>query len=325
MSLIESEYRAPWWLPGGHLQTIVPAEFMPSPKVDYRREIWDTPDGDIIAVDFSTPEPADIAAPVMVHFHGLEGSSQSHYARKLMAKCAAEGVRGMVVHYRGCGGINNRKPRAYFAGDACELDWIFARVKERYPLSRIYSMAVSLGANNLLFWAGTRGSKAASYVDRMVAVCSPLDLVRSSEVISKGFSRVYELNFVITLKQKALQKAKEYPELFDAERIRKVKRLNEYDNVVTAPMHGFKNALDYWTKCSSLPVLSSVTIPTLVLNARNDPIVGYEILPKVCDVAACMTLEYPDTGGHCGFPQRKYEGSFGYLSKRTFDFCFNGR
>ena len=174
MSLAASDYRAPWWLPGGHLQTIVPAELFPKAKVIYRREIWNTPDDDIIAVDWSTPEPIDPKAPIMVHIHGLEGSSNSHYARALMARCGQEGVRGVVIHYRGCGGVTNKKLRAYNAADAEELDWEFARLRELYPEAPIYAMGVSLGANNLLFWAGTRGEDAAKLVSGIAAVCSPL-------------------------------------------------------------------------------------------------------------------------------------------------------
>ena len=144
MSLAASEYRAPWWLPGGHLQTIVPAELFPKAKVIYRREIWNTPDDDIIAVDWSTPEPIDPKAPIMVHIHGLEGSSNSHYARALMARCGQGGVRGVVIHYRGCGGVTNKKLRAYNAADAAELDWEFARLRELYPEAPIYAMGVSL-------------------------------------------------------------------------------------------------------------------------------------------------------------------------------------
>ena len=139
MSLIASEYRAPWWLPGGHLQTIVPAELFPKAKVIYRREIWNTPDDDIVALDWSTPEPIDPKAPIMVHIHGLEGSSNSHYARALMARCGQGGVRGVVIHYRGCGGVTNKKLRAYNAADAAELDWEFARLRELYPEAPIYA------------------------------------------------------------------------------------------------------------------------------------------------------------------------------------------
>lgn len=177
----------------------------------YRREIWNTPDDDIIAVDWSTPEPIDPKAPIMVHIHGLEGSSNSHYARALMARCGQEGVRGVVIHYRGCGGVTNKKLRAYNAADAEELDWEFARLRELYPEAPIYAMGVSLGANNLLFWAGTRGEDAAKLVSGIAAVCSPLDLVGSSYVIRKGFSRIYDLNFISTMKKKSARQSQAFP------------------------------------------------------------------------------------------------------------------
>lgn len=325
MALVESSYHAPWWLPGGHLQTIAPAELFPKAQVLYRREIWDTPDGDIVALDWSLPEPPNPAAPIMVHFHGLEGSSNSHYARALMARCAEEGVRGVVIHYRGCGGVTNKKLRAYNAGDAAELDWEFARLRNLFPDASIYAMGVSLGANNLLYWAGTRQEDAAKIVDSIVAVCAPLDLVASSKVISKGFSRIYDLNFISTMKKKALEKAKRFPGIVDVEKIKKIRRLWQFDDLFTAPIFGYKNYMDYWTKCSSLPHLGGIKLPTLVLNAKNDPIVGYEVLPKTDRVSSTVTLEYPAEGGHCGFPRKSNEGSLGFLPTRTFEFCFKGR
>lgn len=325
MSLAASEYRAPWWLPGGHLQTIVPAELFPKAKVIYRREIWNTPDDDIIAVDWSTPEPIDPKAPIMVHIHGLEGSSNSHYARALMARCGQGGVRGVVIHYRGCGGVTNKKLRAYNAADAAELDWEFARLRELYPEAPIYAMGVSLGANNLLFWAGTRGEDAAKLVSGIVAVCAPLDLVGSSHVIRKGFSRIYDLNFISTMKKKALAKAKRFPGVLDVEKIKKIRWLWQFDDLFTAPIFGYKDYMDYWTKCSSKSHLGGIRLPTLVLNAKNDPIVGNEVLPMSQEVSKFVTLEYPAEGGHCGFPRKPNEGSLGFLPTRTFDFCFRGR
>lgn len=164
-----------------------------------------------LPVDWSTPEPLDPKAPIMVHIHGLEGSSNSHYARALMARCGQEGVRGVVIHYRGCGGVTNKKLRAYNAADAEELDWEFARLRELYPEAPIYAMGVSLGANNLLFWAGTRGEDAAKLVSGIAAVCSPLDLVGSSYVIRKGFSRIYDLNFISTMKKKSARQSQAFP------------------------------------------------------------------------------------------------------------------
>ena len=186
-------------------------------------------------------------------------------------------------------------------------------------------MGVSLGANNLLFWAGTRGEDAAKLVSGIVAVCSPLDLVGSSEVIRKGFSQIYDLNFISTMKKKAIEKAKRFPGVVDIEKIKKIRWLWQFDDLFTAPVFGYKDYMDYWTKCSSKPHLGGIRLPALVVNAKNDPIVGNEVLPKIQEVSNFVTLEYPAEGGHCGFPRKPNEGSLGFLPTRTFDFCFRGR
>lgn len=321
MPVSDSGYVSPAWLPGGNLQTIVPAELFPRPKVQYRREIWATPDDDIIAVDWCETNKLSSDSPVMVHFHGLEGSSKSHYAEALMAFCAENGIRGLVIHYRGCGGIDNKKLRAYCAADVPELSWIFKKVRSMFPLSKIYSMGVSLGANNLLFWLGTLGEEATKYVDAAVAVCCPMDLMESSKVISKGFSRVYDMNFINTMKDKALKKALAFPGTLDPEKIKSIKNLHDFDDFVTAPMFGYKNADDYWTKCSSSRVLKGIRVPVLAMNALNDPIVGKKSLPMESEVSKQVTLEYTQDGGHCGYPLGPFPGSLGYLPKRTWEFC----
>lgn len=323
MPVNHSDYSAPFWIPGGNLQTIVPAELMRPEKVAYRREIWNTPDGDIIAVDWSTPEPLDPKAPVMVHFHGLEGSSESHYALELMAKCAENNIRGIVIHYRGCGGIENKKFRAYCAADTTELQWIFEKIRRLFPEAPVFSMGVSLGANNLLFWLGTGKEKVNGLINAAVAICSPMDLIKSSERITTGFSKIYDLNFIRTMKEKAIKKAKEFPGYVDLEAIKKIKDLKDFDDVITSKMFGYKDALDYWKKCSSRQVLKDITVPTLVINAFNDPIVGKDSLPSEDEVSDKVVLEYTQDGGHCGYPLGPFPGNLGYLPKRTLDFCLN--
>ena len=166
---------------------------------------------------------------------------------------------------------------------------------------------------------------AAKLVSGIAAVCSPLDLVGSSYVIRKGFSRIYDLNFISTMKKKALAKAKRFPGVLDVEKIKKIRWLWQFDDLFTAPIFGYKDYMDYWTKCSSKPHLGGIRLPTLVLNAKNDPIVGNEVLPMIQEVSKFVTLEYPAEGGHCGFPRKPNEGSLGFLPTRTFDFCFRGR
>ncbi len=323
MKFSASDYQAPRWLPGGHLQTIWPAQYMARPQVPYLREIWDTSDGDVVAVDLVCSHLPG-SSPTLVHFHGLEGSSQSHYALALMQTCQNHNIRGVVIHYRGCGGIENRKPRAYFAADASELDWIFRRIKTRWPDSSISAMGVSLGANNLLYWAGTREEEASKWLDSIVAVCSPLDLVKSSQCFSSGFTRLYEWNFLRTLRSKAKRMNQQFPGLLSEEKIDSIRSLWDFDNCVTAPLHGFCNALDYLTRCSSKLYLGGIRVPTLLLNSRNDPFLKAECFPKSEELSDFIKAEFPNEGGHCGFPQGSFPGSLGYLPMRTLRFITCG-
>ena len=166
MPLIPSSYRAPRWLPGGHAQTIVPARLIRLPRVAYRRERWDTPDGDFIDVDLARPEPEAAGAPLLVLFHGLEGCSQSHYARSTMRYFADRGWRGIVVHFRGCSGEPNRLPRAYHSGDSEEGDWVLRSVHRRWPDARLHAAGISLGGNMLAKWLGERGEDAGFEIGR---------------------------------------------------------------------------------------------------------------------------------------------------------------
>lgn len=323
--LADSDYRAPGWLKGGDAQTIYPAVFLRKPEVTYRREYWATPDGDEVAVDFAVPEPQDQSAPVLIHFHGLEGSSGSHYARALMAECARRGVRGLVVHYRGCGGRANRLPRAYFAADAAELDWIFHKAKTLWPDAPRYAMGVSLGANNLIWWAGSRAEAALSLVDAVVAVCCPWDLYRSSLCLSKGIRRLYQENFLHTLRDKALKKAERFPDVLDRDAIAACRTILDFDDCVTAPLHGYRDGRDYWEKCSSKSMVGGIKVPALIVNSCNDPFVRPDFFPKISQFSASCRLEFPKEGGHCGFLLGAFPGNLGYLPMRTLGFCLEGR
>ena len=287
-------YRAPFWLPSGHLQTIYPAKCIARPAVRYRRERWEAHDGDFVDVDFVDGDPAQ---PFLLLFHGLEGSSDSHYARALMAAVAARGWSGAVPHFRGCSGEPNRAPRFYHSGDANEIDWIVRRVRTRVT-GRLYAAGVSLGGNALLRWLG-ESQQSAGIVDAACSVSAPLDLARGGESLSSGFNMVYTRMFLNTLKPKCLAKLGQYPGLFDRAALIGARDLYEFDNIVTAPLHGYRDTNDYWDRASAKHVLGDITVPTLVLNARNDPFLPGVHLPQ--RAAASVTLEYPDEGGHVGF------------------------
>jgi predicted alpha/beta-fold hydrolase len=310
-------YAAPRWLPGGHLQTIYPAKCIPAPAVVYRRERWDTPDDDFIDVDFIDGLPQQ---PFVVMFHGLEGSSGSHYARALMAHIASLGWSGAVPHFRGCSGEPNNAPRFYHSGDAQEIDWILRRLadtRKNAHIGKFYATGVSLGGNALLRWLG-EWQHQAEFVDRACAISAPLDLAAGGAALSHGFNRIYTRVFLQTLKPKCLHKLTQFPGLFDRESMLRAGDLYAFDNVVTAPLHGYMNTDDYWHRASAKHVLSDITVPTLVLNARNDPFLPEHTLPKYASHQ--VTLDYPPHGGHVGFAAGTMPGHLNWLPERIVNF-----
>jgi len=308
-------YLAPNWLPGGHLQTIYPATCIAKPAVTYRRERWDTPDGDFIDVDFVDGTPGK---PFLVLFHGLEGSSDSHYARAMMAKVKALGWTGAVPHFRGCSGEMNRAPRFYHSGDAHEIDWIVRRLHGSRPKgSRFYAAGVSLGGNALLRWLG-ESQHQAEIIDRACAISAPLDLAAGGASLSRGFNMIYTRSFLKTLKPKCIRKLAQFPGLFDRDKLLQARDLYAFDNVVTAPLHGYRNTEDYWNRASARHILGDITLPTLVLNARNDPFLPPQYLPA--QASARVTLDYPAKGGHVGFATGFLPGRLTWLPEKVVSF-----
>lgn len=298
-------YEAPWWLPGGHLQTLF-AALAPKPRVALRRERRDTPDGDFIDLDWAGED-----GPLLVLFHGLEGSSSSQYARSIAAHAVARGWRCVVPHFRGCSGELNRLPRAYHSGDSAEIAWILA------SLRATHAAGISLGGNALLKHLGEAG--AQSGLVRAVAVSAPLDLAAAGHALDRGLCRLlYTRMFLRTLRSKSVEKHNRHPGIFDLARARAATTLWEFDDAVTAPLHGFAGADDYWARSSSGPWLARIRVPTLVVNARNDPFMPAAVLDGLQsrrDIPASVTLEFPPAGGHAGFPGRD-----DWLARRVLEF-----
>lgn len=316
------KYAAPLWLPGGNLQTLWPALYSRrgfGARAAYRRERWTTPDGDFVDVDWlqdgvrrGPDEGAARAGPprtgLLVLFHGLEGSSRSHYAQAFADFARARGLAYAVPHFRGCSGELNRAPRAYHSGDHEEIGWMLARLRAQHA-GPLMAVGVSLGGNALMRWAGEAGGEAARTVDAVAAVCSPVDLAAGSAAIGRGFNRlVYTGMFLRTMKPKALAKLRQHPGLFDGSRLMAARDLYEFDNIFTAPVHGFRDARDYYARASAKPHLHRIRVPALVLNAVNDPFVPARSLPAPHEVGPCVTLWQPREGGHVGFPDRGLSG-----------------
>ena len=336
-------YVAPRWLPGGNLQTIWPALYARRVVDDlpvYRRQRWTAPDTDFIDVDWLVdsaptlvtactalppegaglawggptrrpdvpPTPATDAPALLVLFHGLEGSSGSHYAQAFADFARQQGMAFAVPHFRGCSGELNLGPRAYHSGDHAEIGWVLQRFRELHA-GPIVVVGVSLGGNALLRWAQEMGATAGNVVSAVAAVSSPIDLAAGGRAIGQGFNRlVYTRMFLNTMKPKALRKLEQHPGLFDREAMLRAKDLYDFDNVFTAPVHGFKNTDDYWSRASAKPHLRQIKIPALVVNARNDPFVPAWCLPTQREVGSHVTLWQPAHGGHVGFAQGRFPG-----------------
>jgi predicted alpha/beta-fold hydrolase len=296
-------YAPPRWLRNPHTATIYASRLAPAPPVQYRRERWDTPDGDFLDVDFvDGPKHA----PRVVLLHGLEGSSASRYARALMAAVRARGWRGAVPNWRGCSGELNRKARAYHSGDSAELDFILRRLADGGPL---YVAGVSLGGNVLCKWLGERGDSASSLVTAAASICAPLDLAACADALERGFARVYASWFLRTLKVSARARLRRHGPLLDGARLERARTLRDFDEVVTAPLHGFADAADYYARSSGKPFLHKVRVPLLLLNARDDPFMPGTALPSQAELSGAITAEFTAKGGHVG-----YVGELGDLS-----------
>jgi predicted alpha/beta-fold hydrolase len=299
------QYAAPWWLPGGNAQTLWAAlasrrHFGPAPV--WTRSRWTTPDGDFIDVDQAQHAAPD-GAPLLVLFHGLEGSSASQYAVAFADFAAVNGLAFAVPHFRGCSGELNHAPRAYHSGDFEEIDWVLRRFAREHPGRPLLAAGVSLGGNALMRWAAEMGESAGTVVRAVASVCSPLDLAAGGHAIGRGFNRlVYTRMFLRSMVPKALKKLEQHPGLFDRDALLAARNLFEFDNLFTAPLHGFRDTNDYWSRASAKPVLHRIRVPALALNARNDPFIPAVSLPTPQQVGPRVTLWQPLQGGHVGFP-----------------------
>jgi uncharacterized protein len=298
-------YAAPWWLPGGNAQTLWAALMArrhggTAPR--WQRQRWTTPDGDFVDVD-ATTHPVSPGAPLLVLFHGLEGSSSSQYAVAFADFAAREGLMLAVPHFRGCSGELNLAPRAYHSGDFQEIDWMLRRFAAEHPGRPLLAAGVSLGGNALMRWAAEMGHEAARTVRAVASVCSPLDLAAGGRAIGRGFNRlVYTRMFLNSMVPKALKKLEQYPGLFDGQALRAARDLYQFDNLFTAPLHGFRDTEDYWARASAKPLLAEIRVPALALNALNDPFVPAGSLPTAAQVGDQVALWHTPQGGHVGFP-----------------------
>ena len=321
-----------WWVPGPHAQTVW-GKLVRRPRVvPTRTEHWPTPDGDRVEIrrlDASHPN-----APRLLILHGLEGTIRSHYLQGMLAQCRTIGWAADVLIFRSCNGLVPRARRMYHSGETTDLDLVVRRLVAESPGRLLLLAGFSLGGNVLLKWLGEEGDAVPRQVVAAAAVSVPFDLERGARQIERGVARVYTRHFLESLRRKALAKLAMHPDAFDAARLHAATSLYEFDDAVTAPLHGFASATDYYTRSSALGFLAAIRRPTLLLSARDDPFLPRAVLDDVLLAAARnphIVTDFPEHGGHVGFVAGRIPGRpvywgeqrvMRYLEARVTDSAF---
>ena len=305
-----STYKPPTRLWNGHLQTIIPALFR-KVSVNYVRERIDTPDDDFLDLDWGfsdllTPRSSLLAPenPLVVLSHGLEGSSTSTYLAGMVHHLTRSSFDCLAWHYRSCSGELNRQQRFYHIGDTGDLHHVLQHARTK-GYQTIYLMGFSAGGSVTLKYLGEQGNAIDPTIQKAVTFSVPLDLIGATRRLEQWDSWVYNYRFNRTLKRKVLQKAAVMPDTFSTDAVRKARSVREFDALFTAPMNGFRDVTDYYTQSSSLQFLPAIAIPTLIVNAKNDPFLSPECFPEaLARELPNVWMEFPEAGGHCGFPPK---------------------
>ena len=295
-----SAYKAPWWLPSGHAQTIFPALFRKIGPVPCERVRIDTPDGDFIDLDVLRCGPAPSKGAAVLS-HGLEGDSRRKYIRGMSLIFAAHGWDSVARNFHFCGGEMNRAPGMYHSGQTDGLHLTLEHCRG-LGYERLLLVGFSMGGNQVLKYLGENPARVPPEVAGAAVFSVPCDLTGSARVLSRPQSAVYMRYFLKSLRKKVRMKHAAYPELYPLDGLDQIRAFNEFDNRYTAPVHGFASAEDYWARSSSLPFLPAITVRTLLVNALNDPFLSPECYPKdIARHSPCLHLETPCDGGHVGF------------------------
>ena len=299
--IVPSEFKPARWLKHRHLQTVFPSlPWAWRQPAAFRREALDLPDGDVTAVDWlCDADTLPKSAPLLVILHGLEGSAKSSYARMLMHAAVERGWRPCVLNCRDCGDYRNRLPRRYHAGETNDIRYFLKTRHELGQIGPMLAVGYSLGGNVLLKYLGESGSN--SRLNAAGAVCVPLDLYKCSEALNTGFSKIYQRHLLKNMKNSLRRKFDQHTAAFDWPRALAATTFADFDDAVTAPLHGFSNMHDYYDKCSSARFLKDIVRPTLIINALDDPFMTPGVIPASESLSEHVTLEVAEGGGHVGF------------------------
>ncbi len=292
---MEGSFQPAWWCRGPHMQTLWARLMRRAPRVSLQRERLELPDGDFIDLDWTETG----SGPIVVILHGLEGSSDSPYARGILQAVERRGWRGVVMHFRGCSGEPNRLARSYHSGDTGDLAYLIDALRRREPRTPLATVGFSLGGNVLLKWLGKSGERAP--LRAAVAVSVPFVLHSAADRLQHGFSRLYQWRLMRSMRNSVNEKRRRMELPLKIRDLSALKSFRDFDEYVTAPLHGFDNANHYYTVSSSRQYLKGLVVPTLLLHARDDPFMTETAIPRGDELAESITLELSSRGGHVGF------------------------
>lgn len=291
-------FKPAWWLPNAHAQTLWGIYFRKPPNIPLNRERLELPDGDFLDLDWY--DQADKTKPIFLILHGLAGSINSHYAKGLMKVMHKEGWRTVFMHFRGCSEEPNRLPRGYHAADTPDLDAVIRTLQSRQPKQKIAVMGISMGGMVLLHWLNQ--TTLDNPVTAAIAVSTPFDVEKGIEYVRKNpLRQYYEKVLVRDMKKYMLKKFRSIRSPYSIDEIEKIKNCQEFDDLITAPMYGFKNAKHYYDNIRLIDKLNKINKPTLIIHAKDDPLVPPEAIPTARQLSSSIHLELQQHGGHVGF------------------------
>lgn len=304
-------YRPAWWLPHAHAQTIWASWVRKPPQIETKTEFLELDDGDFLDLRWTLGN----RGPIVILLHGLEGCIESNYIQGILAALHQKGWRGVLMHFRNCGYHPNRLPQSYHAGQTHDLAYLVNLLARREPQTPLAVIGYSLGGNVLLKCLGEYGSHIP--IQAAVAVSVPFELEKAMRRLEEGFSRLYHWYFLRLLRRSALRKSAVLPLPFTENLIKAIPTIREFDDRITAPLHGFRGVDHYYAEASCRPYLKTIQTPTLIIHAKDDSFMTPDAIPRAEELSSQIKLELLPHGGHVGFISGNWPWkSDGWLEKR---------
>ncbi len=312
----KSQFEPAWWLRNAHAQTVWATIMRPEIPLDLQPQRIELPDGDFIDLFWDNASAGDLHKPIVLILHGLAGSIKSPYAFGLMNAISHSGWRPVFMHFRGSSGEPNRLARYYHSGDTADVAFVVNHLKEKNPNAAISAVGVSLGGNVILKWLGETGTRNS--LSGAVAVSVPFELNQATKIMDQGFSKIYQWRLLKQLRQDVQMKFSNNNLIcpFDLEHLSRVKNFQEFDDLVTAPLHNFHDANDYYARSSSRQFLPEIKVKTLIIHAEDDPFMPKSVIPTEKELSASTILEISKEGGHVGFISGNKFGRANYWLER---------